>query len=440
MILSKGQKMIIAAVLVVLLGVGGSWGYNAHQENQKTMNDTIKALMKEELNESEEYNFEALRDDKSFQKELVKAIDEMVEVATYNEPLAEKIFYDDSIPEEQKDEALEKAKKTDRFGIDREMYALSNGLSGGLFKMAQHLSDFDYEDEAVRDSFKKFFLAYEQVRAEEDSYSYQPNTDGYYELERFRHYGYLISDNLLEWNDGVDDFYKIDIDEIITEEEAIEFATQAVELSYAAGEKDTFCVALGKIQESSLKEKIKEKINYMDEAKIFDFLVGDSTDMVTTLPGVGGYYDTQEKEINKTYYGDFCIKFIKGYSRQEYDMSGMTPELWNSLDQGYKDIIEEGNRDEPDRWILYLRDKEVRGTISSGFDYGYMILDDEKESILLVSPKGISVDIYGGVSTEYLEGDFSEQYAATEKAYKEAHSAAPTDEQAEAETEKVAGE
>lgn len=187
--------------------------------------------------------------------------------------------------------------------------------------------------------------------------------------------------------------------------------------------------------------------DYVENEEIFTWLTKDTTNILTTLNDIGGYFDSRWVEGK---HGDLLIETrYSTSSTEKFDMSEMTPELWASIDKANRDYIEKTNAEagktvETVYYRLYYDDEyhyigtkraEKIGLLENGYDYAYVAHDkDQSDFYIWISKNAICCD------ESIIEGDFSEQYAATEKAYKEAHSAAPTDEKAEAETEKVAGE
>ena len=111
MVLSKGKKIILIAAIVIIALIAGFLFYQSYQDAKKQAGNTIEKLLDTSdytfggPNRSEPYNeeepdditafieeeFTPLRDKGTFQKELVSAVNETIEVSLYNET----VDYDD---------------------------------------------------------------------------------------------------------------------------------------------------------------------------------------------------------------------------------------------------------------------------------------------------------------------------------------------------------
>lgn len=377
MILSKGQKMIIAIMLAIVVIGGGFLGHSHQVEMQEYITWTIERLVSEDPEEflANEYGevdkFTQCKNKKAFQKSLVAYVEEKTKEACANE----------ADPEY----------RVKAYSDDWDFYSIVH-----LENMVETLNQLEYpNNEALRDSVYQFCIDTKQANQKSIAAEYEPETDGRYEYEVALDIGSYWG-SIEDYNETVGDFYQMPFEKYSSVEELKGYYTKTIELANKAGDVKLFTDAINHAQKSKCGELYsKEELEtYYENALNTYYEAGDKKSFAVVLASA-----QQSPTANQ-----------KDYVEDEEIFTWLTKDATNIL-------------------------TTLNGVGKIGYDYAYVVHDKGQSDLYIwISPNAICCD------ETIIEGDFSEQYAATEKAYKEAHSAAPTDEQAEAETEKVAGE
>ena len=404
MVLSKGKIIILVVIFVIGAAVGGFFYIQSSNEAQYQADYMINQLFDYlgtgtfDLDDESAYpdyleEFETVRDNRRFHRELVEIVDEFSQVGLHNYDFGR----DDLTMIET------------RYG-DRLYYGEVENLFSDVVGF---LNEAGYEDEELRDSFIAFFVgvaqgARERTELEETS---QEN-----ELEQGSYLDQVLQD-AAAFSQAGGDFYQIPADQVATAEEIAQHYDQAIQLSHDAGDRATFAKALS----AATSSPVLEGQTFLDSVEIVDFLMEDGGELYTLRNWAGGYYDTHEIDGNGqiTYYGDFAQRVVRSGGGQ-YDMSEMTPEVWWSLSSGQREEISSGNQSRTS-YYYYLLGENYDGNLNPtlGDDgYGYVYLNEDGSAVGFRSSSIIYVHPDNSLDS-VIYGDFADLTAEVSEDYQE---------------------
>ena len=393
MVLSKGKIIILIVIFVIGAAVGGFFYIQSSNEAQYQADYMINQLFDYlgtgtfDLDDESAYpdylaEFETVRDNRRFHRELVEIVDEFSQVGLHNYDFGR----DDLTMIET------------RYG-DRLYYGEVENLFSDVVGF---LNEAGYEDEELRDSFIAFFVgvaqgARERTELEETS---QEN-----ELEQGSYLDQVLQD-AAAFSQAGGDFYQIPADQVATAEEIAQHYDQAIQLSHDAGARATFAKALS----AATSSPVLEGQTFLDSGEIVDFLMEDGGALYTLRNGTGGYYDTHtiDRDGQITYYGDFAQRVVSSGGGQ-YDMSEMTPEVWWSLSSGQREEITSGNRVNTYR-SYYLLGEDYDGDVDPALGddgYGYVYVNPDGSSLYFQSSSIAYMD-NADFGETVINGDFAD--------------------------------
>ena len=425
MVLSKGKKILlitVVAVVAAIILVATFFLYRSHSETQYAIDQVVNSLLDEDsaYSDADPYNEETistfitgywnpLKDNSSFQKELANRLNEEILGPTL-----------------QNTESGSSQQVENRYG-DEPTPGSTNKV---LCKVAHFLNQVEYEDAALREKILNYYVQLAGIGVTFLK-NVEESTDPADKLQ--------ISSELMdtlsyidEYNQSTGTFYQIQESEVISENDrdaVSEFYNQIVQQSYDTGNTLIFSEAMSQVTQSSFFENQ----TVIDNGKLIDFLVDNSSPISTLRQGIGGYYDEISEEPqwnydgnsygggNATFCGDFYYEMYEGTGNQ-YDMSEMTPEVWAALTPGQRAEIEEGNSKNHEI-IVYLKGTEISSTYKdvipeldeSGFEFAYCNSDG---STLFLSENAVRYFPDAENNGSYvIRGDFSEQVAEAEMQY-----------------------
>lgn len=418
MVVSKGRKIVLIAILVVIVAIaiaGGVFALKTYSDTQSKIDYAVNGLLdinpvggttaydEDTASEYIENYWNPLKDQSGFQEKLASQLKEQIlDVALQNNEM------DDSEQiENQYGDAL-----------------LPSETNETLQCLITFFDEVGYEDPAIRESILSYY-----VQLVEMELSALENTA---EESKLNVSGELM--DALSYVDGFNQFagsfYQIQEDELISEsdkDKIAEFYRQTIQQSYDTGDVSAFAEALSQVSQSTFFENQ----TFMESDKIVAFLTDDSNEIYTLKPGIGGYYDiiSQEPNLyydgnsyaggNGSFYGDFYYAYYEG-SQDQYDMSEMSPEVWGALTPGQREEIRRGNSSSSEI-VSYLQGVELDSTYialipelaESDFEFAYCTADGD--AIFLSQNAVCYFPASGG---EYLmKGDFSDQVSKAEEQY-----------------------
>ena len=401
MVLSKGKKIILIAIVLIIISVAGFLFYRSYQGSQTDANRVINEMF-DYLDSTNDFDyddestypefieeFNEVSGKSQFQKELVRIVDEFAEVGIHN--------YDVGL-----DDMMET-----RYG-DRLYY----GEIGNLFcNVVSLLNRIGYEDEKLRDSFTSFFVNSAQGARDR---TYKDATTQEIELEQGNYLDQVLQD-AADFSQAGGDFYQIPTDQIATVDEISQHYSKAIQLSYDADDKATFAKALSSATSSSF---LAGQV-FWDSQEIVDFLMEDGGELYTLLSGVGGYYDTHLiNEVGQiTYYGDFGMR-VTTSGGDEYDTSGLDDGVWDSLTPGQRDEIISGNQAHINNYY-YLLGEVYNGNLNPALGdegYGYVYLNKDGSAVCFQNNSIVYVHQDNSLDS-IIYGNFSGVYEKAEKEY-----------------------
>lgn len=403
MVLSKGRKMILIAVIIVAVLAAAFFGYKMYSEAQEAMNDAIKPLLDadsafsfadpydpETSDEFIEEYWNPVKDKSSFHKKFVKQLQEQVIDLSFRNAGLE-----------------EDARETNEYGEE------VTNAQNTIVTMMPFLRKVSYEEESLRDCLKNYYLTLAENKRT-DLTNQQASSEQEQALNTAN--GLLsVLDEVSEFNDASADYYKIDENDIIPLEEISQHYTEAIELAYDKNDTTIYVKALSKATESPL---MKEQ-DFADSNQIADLLVADNAAIYTLRTGVGGYYDSHQ--IDKSgvkYYGDFATRTYTS-SSHKYDTSAFTPGLWSALSPGQRAEIQSGNSSKT-HYYYYLSGAELESVYDSDITelaqsgYGYVFCNPDG-SALFVSAR--SAKYYTDDGAYEIQGDFTKQVEQAAEKY-----------------------
>ena len=404
MVLSKGKKIILIAAIVIIALIAGFLFYQSYQDAKKQAGNTIEKLLDTSdytfggPNRSEPYNeeepdditafieeeFTPLRDKGTFQKELVSAVNETIEVSLYNET----VDYDDH--------------QTNRYSQS----PLASTVSLLWKDFAGFLNQVGYEDEKLKDSFIDFYTQYaalEETAASSDS-----------EQNNYRLTANNLSDvaeEVLAFNEAASDFYQISLEEVVSPDKIADYYTQSLDMALAEGDRGTIAQVLSDAAQSPI---VGDR-TFIQPDDAIDLFLDDGGSVYTLKNGIGGYYDAHKilDSGQITYCGDFAMRTTTS-GGNKYDTSELGG-VWDALSPGQQQEILSGNRTET-HYTYYLQgelldDNEPNFSLAEqGYDYVYINNDG---SVVHIAKDGISYH------SRVIPGNFSELYAEMAEAYEE---------------------
>ena len=417
MVLSKGKKLILIAVVAVIILVAGFFIYRSHSETQYDINLAVDRLLDEDflfMSVANPYDEETvavfiedfwnpLKDKSAFQKELVNRLTEgVIEPAFHN--LNE-----------------QRTKQEDHNYIENRYGDVSLSAHNIILKLVGFLSRVGYEDSELKESFTNYYQ-----RLAEINRTSAPAIAGYPEQERELSLAEDLIDTLegaAEFNQAAGDFYQIPTDQVATADEIAKHCDQAIQLSQEVGDRVTFAGALSAASTST----ILEGQNFIEPNQIMTFLMDTSGKWLTLKNENGGYYDThplkRDERIGKViYYGDFA-KWAPFDGGDRYDTSALDG-VWDALTPEQQAEIEWANRDSETTY--YLQGERYDGSLDESLedeDYGYVYLNTDgymlylsRDSILYSGDKIYRDTIYGDFSGIYedVEQDFQAEHPTFE--------------------------
>ena len=430
MVLSKGKKIILIVLAVVIVLVGGYFAYRSYSETQYRIDRAINSVLDADsaFSFADPYDAETASDfieeywnpvkDKSrFQKELVNRLEEeIIQVSLHN--LEES-----------------RADKEEPQYIENQYGSQSVGAHDTFKQLSGFLKQVGYQDEALRDSIFGYYqrLA-ETKRTAAPKLADQPESEQALSVAE----GLAnVREQVGAVNEAADEFYQIAADEIVTVEEISGDYDQVIQRAYDAGDVEIFVEALSNVTGSPALEYQPS----LPSEQIADFLMDDSGEVYTLRNGVGGYYDTnRDSDSGKsiTYYGDFARRTtVSGGNR--YDTSGLAG-VWGALTPGQRAEIRSGNRTHTYHY-RYLRGEDYKGNVDPTLaedGYGYVYVGNDGTA-LYFSSRSISYVGNADFGNAVIYGDFADICADMESSYRsgrsvpdwassEANSTAVTDE------------
>lgn len=408
MVLSKGRKIILIAVIVVVVLAAAFLGFKLYRDAQSKLDAAIEPVLGGYARSSADpYDTETadafieqfwnpVKDKSSFQKKFVKQLQEQVIDLSFQNAALDS---DDRIYNEFWEEVT-----------DAQKYILP---------MMPFLQQVGYEEENLKACLRDYYVRLaENERAELENAETKST-----QAEELNTANHLIGvlDKVSAFNDAAADYYQIDENEIIPIDEIAQHYQAAVDLARDAGDPAALAEALSQATASPL---LKEQ-TFMDSDQIAGVFINDGAAVYTLRNGVGGYYDAHEiDDSSAQYYGDFAtVTHTSGGNK--YDTSAMTPGLWSALSPGQRAEIQSGNSTKTYHYYYLLGaeldsayDSDLAELAQSGYGYVYCNPDG---SAMFVSAKSATCYTDGGAYR--IEGDFSalteqaaEQYAGGDTA------------------------
>ena len=398
MVLSKGKKIILIAVAIVIVLVGGFFAYKSYSETQYAINRAVNSVLDEDsaFSFADPYDTETVdtfiedywnpvKDKSSFQKKLVNRLNEEI-----IEPSLQNHNEDRSDKEEHE-------------YIENQYGDTPTSAHETFLMLLSFLNQVDYQDTALKDSFSGYYK-----RLAETERTVVPDDAGQSEQEQELSVANDLTytlEQVDEFNQAAGEFYQIPADEIATADEISQHYTQAIQMSYDAGDRNTYVNALS----SASSSPVTEEQDFVDSDQIVDVLMEDGGQLYTLRNGVGGYYDTHsiDESGQITYYGDFATRTtISGGNK--YDTSGLAG-VWDSLTPGQRNEITSGNQTHTNYYYYFLgEDYDGEISPSLGDDgYGYVYMNQDG-SILYFRSSSIAYVSNADFGESVIYGDFAD--------------------------------
>lgn len=393
MVLSKGRKIILITVVVVIVLAGGFFGFTAYRNAQSKIDAAIDPVLggyaltyadpydTETADEFIERYWNPVKDKSSFQKKFVKQVQEqLLDVSFQNADLD----IDNRISNEYWDEVTD--------------------AQGPIVQMMPFLQKAGYEEENLKTCLKDYYLRL----AENERADLQEAQAGSEQEQELNQANGLMSvvEKVSEFNDAAADYYQIPEDEIIPIDEISQHYSEAIRLAHDADDLETVAEALSQATGSPL---LKDQ-SFMDSDQIADLFVAEDAVIYTLRNGIGGYYDVHRDESSyMTYYGDFASETYTSGGKK-YDTSGLTPGVWGALTPGQRAEIKSGNSTTTHHNYYFLGTESDDAFVSDIPDlaqsgYGYVFCNPDGSAVF-VSAR--SATCYTGEGTYQIEGDFTQ--------------------------------
>ena len=413
MILSKGKRNLLIAVVTVIVLVAGLFGFRSYRITRVGIESTVEYLLSTyssstiDVDSFSMSHYDRVKDKRAFKRTLAKYAQKQVDCALFNETVSS---------------SDEKMAYTTPYGFSEKLSTYD--VRCVFIRLGRFFKEVGYdEDNALQQTIQDFYVKLADIKrtpAEGKDMSAQKS-----ELKIAEALVSVLSE-VKEYNQATNAFYQIPVDTVVTADEIADHYGQAIQLAYDAGDREFFSKTLSKT------ESIPELNGYtfIEDEKIVSLLVKDGGEVYTLKNGIGGYYDTNHHSDSKvdsiTYYGDFVRteRYVPNYSSggKKYDTSALTPGVWGALTSGQRNEILSANSSSGgssggsyEIGIYCQGNKSSVNTAlaEKGYDYAYC---NEDGDIVQISRTGLC---YSG---SIISGNFSALYQKMEDIYANEHS------------------